>query len=225
MNFSVIHWAPLIMLAGLPTFVVGSAGTICAAEPHHFATVPALAVSSKAGKESGGLHYIVIQPDQDHLGRGPTILFNEQARGSAVGDEWKEAVRIAVTAAAKAVGADARKWTVTIRNRTYSSYTEGASAGSAVAIGIMAAWRGDTLRPDAVMTGEIDADGRIGPVDRLPGKLEGAALAKMHTMLIPRGQARTDEWDLFELGRQRQVTVIEVGELLEAYELMTGNKP
>lgn len=66
------------------------------------------------------------------------------------------------------------------------------------------------------------------PSTSLLGKLEGAALAKMHTMLImliPRGQARAEDWDLFELGRQRQVTVIEVGELLEAYELMTGKRP
>lgn len=47
----------------------------------------------------------------------------------------------------------------------------------------------------------------------------------MHIMLVPAGQARTDEWDLVELGRQRNIMVIEVGTLKEAYEVMAGQRP
>jgi predicted S18 family serine protease len=47
----------------------------------------------------------------------------------------------------------------------------------------------------------------------------------MHTLLVPKGEARTLEWDLYELGRQYNMTVIEVGSLREAYELMTGQQP
>jgi len=92
-------------------------------------------------------------------------------------------------------------------------------------VGLIAAWRGDVLRPDAVLTGEITPDGRIEPVGSLPSKLEGAARANMHTMLVPAGQGRTDEWDLVELGRQHNMTVIEVGTLNEAYEFMAGQRP
>ena len=76
-----------------------------------------------------------------------------------------------------------------------------------------------------MVTGLITADGHIQPVASLPSKLEGAARSNMHIMLIPAGQARTDEWDLFELGRQRNITVIEVGTLNEAYEFMAGQRP
>ncbi|MEP6886844.1 MAG: S16 family serine protease [Nitrospirales bacterium] len=177
------------------------------------------------GTEVGSVHYIVIQLDEDRLSRGPTVQFSERSRGSAVGDEWKEGVQTAITAAAQAVKEDARGWTITIKNRAYANYTNGASASSAIAVGLIAAWRGDALRPDAVITDLITADGRIQPVASLPSKLEGAARSNMHIMLIPAGQARTDEWDLFELGRQRHITIIEVGTLNEAYELMTGQRP
>lgn len=191
-------------------------------ETHRFATVPALAVGMIGGTEIGSLHYIVIQLDRDLQGRGPTIQFSEQSRGSSVGQEWKEGVRIAMTAAAKAVNEDARNWIVTVKNFAYASNTDGASASSAIAVGLIAAWRGDVVRTDTVLTGLITSDGRIQPVDSLPSKLEGAAKAHMQVMLIPTGQARTEEWDLIELGQQRKVTVIEVETLLKAYELMVG---
>ena len=194
-------------------------------EPHRLATVPALAVGVIQGAEVGSVHYIVIQLDEDRLSRGPTVQFSERSRGSAVGDEWKEGVQTAVTAAAQAVKEDARGWTVTIRNRAYANYTNGASASSAIAVGLIAAWRGEALRPDAVITGLITADGHIEPVASLPSKLEGAARSDMHIMLVPAGQARTDEWDLVELGRQRNIMVIEVGTLKEAYEVMAGQRP
>jgi hypothetical protein len=202
-----------------------SSFTAAWSEPHRLATVPALAVGVIGGAEVGSLHYIVIQLDEDRLSRGPTVQFSERSRGSAVGDEWKEGVQAAVTAAAQAVKVDAKGWTVTIKNRAYANYTNGASASSAIAVGLIAAWRGDALRPDVVVTGLITADGHIQPVASLPSKLEGAVRSNMHIMLIPAGQARTDEWDLFELGRQRNITVIEVGTLNEAYEIMAGQRP
>jgi len=194
------------------------------ADPHRFATVPALAVSAVDGKEIGGVHYIVIQLDRDPQRKGPTVLFSERAKGTAVDNEWKEGVHAAVSAAAITLGEDPRAWTITIKNSTYSSLTQGPSASSAVAIGIMAASRGDVLRPGVALTGAIASDGSIDEVGGLPGKLEGAAMAHMHTLLVPKGQARTDEWDLLQLGKLRNITVIEVGSIREAYELMTGKQ-
>ncbi|MDQ6733815.1 MAG: hypothetical protein M3Z35_06820, partial [Nitrospirota bacterium] len=86
--------------------------TAARSEPHRFATVPALAVGVFRGGEVGSLHYIVIQLDEDRLGRGPTVLFSEYSRGSAVGDDWKEGVQIAIVAAAQAVREDAKNWMV-----------------------------------------------------------------------------------------------------------------
>jgi len=211
----------LVVLTGI-TIATVSSQSLVQADPHRFATVPALAVSSSDGKEIGGLHYIVIQLDRDPQRKGPTVLFSERSKGAAVDEEWKDGVRVAVSAAAAALGEDSRNWTITIKNQAYLALTKGSSASSAVAVGIMAASRGEMLRPGVALTGAITADGDIDEVGGLPSKLEGAAMANMHTLLVPKGQARTEEWDLPQLGKLRNITVIEVGSLREAYELMTG---
>ncbi|WP_447978207.1 S16 family serine protease [Candidatus Nitrospira bockiana] len=192
------------------------------ADPHRFATVPALAVTAGDSRESGTVHYIVIQLDEDRQAGGPTLYFSEAVRGSAVSEEWKDGVRFAIAAAAGLLQEDARRWTVTIKNRSTGSLTEGTSASAAIAVGLMAAWRGEALQPGVVLTGRIGPDGRIGEVGGLPLKIEGASQSKMHTVLVPRGQARTAEWDLYEHAQMHRITVVEVGTLREAYEWMTG---
>jgi predicted S18 family serine protease len=209
-------WLGLFSLT-LPAWVL--------ADNHRFATVPALANVSINGKEGGSLHYIVIQLDSEPQRRGPTIQFTERALGSAVSDDWKAGARVAVLAAADLVGEDPKMWMLTIKNAAYTIFNKGSSASSVIAVGVMAAARGDSLKPGVAMTGVVTRDGRISEVGGLPGKLEGAAAGKIHTLLIPRGQGRTSDGDLFEQGRQRNVTVIEVSSLREAYELMTGKKP
>jgi hypothetical protein len=195
------------------------------ADNHRFATVPAIANITIGNRESGSLHYIVIQLDADPQHRGPTIYFSERARGSAVSDDWKEGARLAVTAAADVVGEDPGNWMLTIKNAANTVFNRGSSASSVLAVGVILAARGEAIRPGVALTGVLLPDGRIGEVGGLVGKLEGAAAAKIHTFLIPRGQGRTAELDLFELGRQRNVTVIEVRSVREAYELMTGKRP
>ncbi|MFQ5992026.1 MAG: S16 family serine protease [Nitrospiraceae bacterium] len=214
---------PRIVLASL-ILTFGLWG-LSQADPHRTVTVPALAVSLNGGHEHGGVHYIAIQIDRDPQQRGPTILFNELSRGSAVGQDWKDGVHRAVAAAAAELGEDQRNWTVTIKNSTYSSVTHGSSASSAVAVGIMAAWRGDRLYSDVVLTGEITPAGQILEVGGLRGKMEGAAKGHMHTLLIPKGEASAVDFDLYKLAKEIQIKVIEVKSLREAYVHMTGKKP
>jgi len=214
----------LLLLAAFLAGIAHWGDGIEAADLHRLATVPALAVSTTDGR-IGGLHYIVIQLDEDGQGRGPTIQFSEHLRGSAVGEEWKAGVRAAVAAAGRILGADTRNWTVTVRNRSYSSYTEGASASSAIAVALIAARRGESLNGDVAITGAVSSEGHLLEVDGLPAKLDGAARGNMRLLLIPKGQARTADWDLIEQGKQRNVSVIEVGTLQEAYDLMVDRRP
>jgi len=195
------------------------------AESSRIVSVPALAVSVIGGQQVGTVHYVVLQIERDPTGSGPTILFSEFSSGSAVDDVWKDGARTAITAAAKVLGEDERNWRLTIKNRSRFSLAVGSSASSAIAVGAIAAWRGDAIRSGVVLTGLITADGRIEEVGDLPAKLKGAAAANMRAMLVPRGEAKTPEWDLFELGRKRNIRVVEVGTLQEAYEFMTGIRP
>jgi predicted S18 family serine protease len=195
------------------------------AESYRVISVPALAVSIIGGQQVGNIHYVALQLERDPQGRGPTVLFSEAAAGSAVDDVWKDGARTAIVAAARVMGEDERNWQLTIKNRSRYSLSGGSSASSAIAVGIIAAWRGDTIRSGVVITGVIAADGRIEEVGDLPAKLQGAATANMRSMLVPKGEAKTPEWDLFELGQQRNINVVEVGTLREAYEFMTGISP
>ena len=82
----------------------------------------------------------------------------------------------------------------------------------------MAALRRENLKADVALTGVITADGRIREVGDLPTKLDAAACANIHVVLVPQEQARTSEWDLHQLAGQRNVTVLEVASLRDAYE-------
>jgi predicted S18 family serine protease len=203
--------------------VLVAATAAVALDSHRVLSVPAIAVSMIGGKATGRLHYVLVQLDQTAHGNGPVLQFNEMnlGGGSQVDADWKEGVGHAVDAAKHALGEDGRTWVVTIKNRSYHSLTGGSSASAAVACAIMAARRGDTLRSGVVLTGTISPDGQIGPVGYLPAKVDGAAQEHMHTILVPHGQALTADWDLHQQGRLRNIKVVEVATLREAYELMT----
>ena len=190
------------------------------ADSRRVATVPALGVL--ADGQSGTVHYIVLQLDRDSRQEGPIVQFNEinLGGGSMVSDDWKEGVKHAVAAAAKIVGEEGRAWVVTIKNRSYNALTEGMSASSAVAVGLVAAWRGDVVRSDVAITGTIMPDGRIESVGGLLIKVEAAARNQFKTILVPRGQVHKADWDLSQLAARWNITIIEVATLEEAYQLM-----
>jgi len=87
---------------------------------------------------------------------------------------------------------------------------------------MVVARRGDALLPGVVITGNVDPDGRISAVGRLPEKILLAASAGFSIILIPPGQTRTPDWDLRSLAEGLNVRVIEVPTIKEAYERMTG---
>ena len=191
------------------------------ADSRRVVTVPALGVL--AGGQTGVVQYIVLQIDKDSRQEGPTVQFNEinLGGGSIVSEDWKEGVKHAVVAATKTVGENGRGWLITIKNRSYNAWTEGMSASSAVAVGLVAAWRGDDIRSDVVLTGTIMPDGQIEPVGSLLTKIEAAARAQFKTILVPRGQLDKADWDLSQRAVRWNITVIEVATLEEAYLLMT----
>jgi hypothetical protein len=129
------------------------------ADGRRVVTVPALGVL--AGGHTGVVHYIVLQIDKDSRQEGPTVQFNEigLGGGSIVSEDWKEGVKHAVIAATKTVGENGRGWMITVKNRSYNAWTEGMSASSAVAVGLVAAWRGDDIRSNVVLTGTIMPNG------------------------------------------------------------------
>jgi PDZ domain-containing protein len=192
-----------------------------AAESRHVATVPALGV--QADGKTGVVHYVILQIDKDPRLGGPTVQFNEihLGGGSIVSEDWKEGVKQAVTAATRAVGEDGREWMITIKNRSYNALTEGMSASSAIAVGIVAAWRGDDIQSDVALTGTILPNGQIESVGAIIIKIEAAARAKFKTILVPHGQTEAIDGEIYQLATRWNIRIIEVATLEEAYRLMT----
>lgn len=213
-NLSPLSWALLMLLVFLSRAE--------ASDNLRTAAVPALAVLSDG--KTGVVHYIVIQISTDPQSDGPVIQFSEInfGGGSLVGDDWKAGVRQAVLTALRHLGENGRDWVITIKNRSYNSMTDGMSASGAVAVGIMAAWRGEPVRPEVAMTGQIAPDGTIIAVGSIPQKVEAAAREHFKKVLVPRGQSQTAEWDLATLAATRHITVVEVNTLEEAYQTMAG---
>ena len=212
---------PSLVLLLLAVVLCTQALPVLADDSRRLATVPALGVL--AGGQTGIVHYIVLQIDKDPRRGGPTVQFNEInfGGGSIVSEDWKDGIRQAVTAATKAVGEDGREWVITVKNRSYNALTEGTSASSAVAVGLVAAWRGDRIKSDVALTGKIMPNGQIETVSALPVKIAAAARAQFKTILVPRGPLDTAEVDLSQLATRWNIKIIEVATLEEAYPLMT----
>lgn len=221
MNKSTTRKTPHLILLLLTIILCTQVSPLWSADSRRVATVPALGVL--ADGQTGIIHYIVLQIDKDPRQEGPTVQFNELnlGGGSIVSEDWKDGIKYAVAAAMKAVGEDGRTWVITVKNRSYNALTEGMSASSAVAVGLIAAWRGDDVRSDVALTGKIMPDGQIESVGALLIKVEAAARAQFKTILVPRGQLNTADWDLSQLATRWNITVIEVATLEEAYQLMT----
>lgn len=104
---------------------------------------------------------------------------------------------------------------------------DGPSAGALTTAALIALARGDELLEDVTMTGTINATGTVGPVGGIPEKVVAAADAGFETVLIPLGQrtstnAAGEAVDVVREGERAGVDVVEVGDIYEAYEALTG---
>lgn len=186
--------------------------------------INALAYYKTADGKSAGL----CSPIQITVDRNPnstlSVGFVEHEIGS-FGDMWRAAAWMSTVMAADQTGFNPSTTQVTFE---YTGRIDGPSAGGLMTVGVIAALRGDTVRPDSAMTGTINPDATIGPVGGIPHKIEGAAAAGKKLVLIPYG-IRTEldgnaqqNVDLFEHGQKLGVEIQAVGDLYSAYKLLTG---
>ncbi|OJU42468.1 MAG: hypothetical protein BGN97_08950 [Microbacterium sp. 69-10] len=106
---------------------------------------------------------------------------------------------------------------------------DGPSAGALTTAGLIAVARGEKFKKHITMTGTINATGTVGPVGGIPEKVQAAAKAGFTTVLIPLGQRVTtnhagESVDVVKEGERVGTTVIEVGDIYEAYSALTGKK-
>jgi len=166
---------------------------------------------------------MTVEPNKDQELR--VGFYESEVSGS--GPQWRAAGWMAVVMSSLLLGIDITSYKFSI---DVSGQIDGPSAGGLMTAALLSLLLGDTIKPEATMTGTINPDGTIGPVGSIPLKLEGAAKAGKKLVLIPLGQrydldVNTGEnVDVVEKGRRLNVEVREVGDIYDAYEALTGKK-
>jgi len=155
--------------------------------------------------------------------------------------DTQESAEIAAQVAARLAGRPLLFQDIAFTINAPSVIVGGPSAGAAMTVAAYGALVGKQPRTDVVITGEILPDGRIGPVGGLVDKLEACAENGISVFLIPKGERyvriarpvtrraspvpgvviveRTVQWitvDLYKLGREKGVKVVEVSSIGEA---------
>lgn len=158
--------------------------------------------------------------------------------------ETQGAARLAAYIASIIAGVDFYKYDYFVIVESDTVIIGGPSAGGLMAVGFAALLLNQSLSTEVTMTGMINPDGTIGPVGGLKEKLEAAASAGFKVFLIPRGQryyrypvyteirrgiliirqVTYQTIDLYEYGRSLNVSVYEVGDVVEALSYFTGYK-
>lgn len=113
---------------------------------------------------------------------------------------------------------------------TVSGLVDGPSAGAVSTAAALAAMRGDKILEKVAMTGTMQPDGSVGPVGGVPEKLKGAAKAGFKKIGVPTGmrnaesEATGELVDVVALGRELNVEVVEISNIYEAYQFLTGTE-
>ncbi len=144
--------------------------------------------------------------------------------------DTQAAARMAVLVASTLAGVDYRGYDYLIRLEADTSIVGGPSASGAIAVAVLAALTGASVRADASMTGMVEPDFSLGPVGGVPQKLEAVAASGKKLFVIPLGQSVAVDpetgarVDVTALGRRLGVKVVEAADVAAAYELLTGSR-
>ena len=111
--------------------------------------------------------------------------------------------------------------------RSDSTIIGGPSAGAALAILTAAGMLGFPLREDVAVTGTINSGGVLGPVGGLRAKIDAAHGVNSSTVLIPAGtrySKEKDHLDLVAYGAEKNISVVETGDLSVVLRYFTGHE-
>lgn len=175
------------------------------------------------GKNMGQMNRVGIKVGEASNDPFRVGFYESEVKGS--GEMWRASGWMASVVATQVLGYDSRAMRVSF---DISGHADGPSAGGLLTCGVIAATRGDRVRPDAAMTGTINPDGTIGPVGGIVHKIEGAAAGGVKLVIIPAGIRRQvdlnsgQEVDLIAHGKSLGVEVHPALDIHAAYAALTG---
>lgn len=181
-------------------------------------TIPILLVRGDAG--SIGEERIRVAPSAD----GTLSIDVSEDEVGGFGDSFHAAAWNSVVVATFLGGVDlANNYRFELRGRI-----DGPSAGGITTVALLSLIHGTSIRPGIAMTGTITPTGTIGPVGGVPEKVAAViADGGYERVLIPLGSRNSLDAsgamvDVVRLGTAGGVEVVEVGDVAEAYEHLTG---
>lgn len=183
-------------------------------------TVQAMYASGATGGVSE--QKISVKPSDD----GSTTIDFSEDEVSGFGEMTRAASWNAVTVATLLTGAPLEQ----NFRFAFKGRIDGPSAGALTTAALLSLYFGDTIDEKATMTGTINPTGTVGSVGGIPQKVQGVIDDKKITkVLIPAGQRNAKNHagelvDVVKLGADKGVTVIEVGDIYQAYKELTGQE-
>ena len=129
------------------------------------------------------------------------------------GTDTQESARIAVGAVERYLGIDFSEVDIIFTIESDAQTISGPSAGSAMAVALVLATRGEEINCDVAITGTISADGSLGMVDGVLAKAIAARESGYTEFLVPTGP-----FDEAVLEAQANIDIVEVANLAEALE-------
>jgi len=197
-----------------------------------------LIVSSVTHAKSGHIKLLAVSGDDTNSTSGKVVdLYLNAVRGS--GRIFMETLpltkldvqlstRFANEIACKYIDFDCSLYDFFYTIKADSVIVGGPSAGAAVAIITIAALEGLPIDQSKSITATINSGGVVGPVGGIKAKLEAAARNNITTVLVAEGERIREgnkSIDAREYAKSLGVALIEINELSESLEHISGKKP
>ena len=112
--------------------------------------------------------------------------------------DTQHSIRIAKNVAANLSAVDMNNYDLVYNIYANASVIGGESAGAAITIATMAVLLNKTVREDVVITGTINHDGTIGPVEAILPKAEAAKAINASMLIVPLLQSREVVYEIRE---------------------------
>lgn len=191
--------------------------------------VNVLWVSSSDGTESGGVAPLTISATvapRESDTQAFDVDLNE-VEDENVGAQWLATSATAATTGTLLSGSNPSDVQLTF---DIDATINGSSAGALMAVGVIAAIRGDSITTDKTLTGTLNPDGSIGHVSGVAAKIRAAAEAGYSEVLIPSVTGDVPDSttgtsvDPVTLGKSVGTTVTKVPTVTDAYQSLTGHQ-
>lgn len=199
----------------------------CETDTTYEVTVPVLwAADQGGGNIEGGVEPAVVKVAQSENNAGFAInLADVKSKGA--GEAWTAASSSAAAIGTLASTRSPRDISIDFE---ITGPIDGPSGGAGLTVGVIAAARKVDLLDNVTITGTINPDGSVGPVNLIPAKMRAAARDGYKTIVTPSlvtkefDQASGREVNLRRFGSSLGLRVVPVELLGQAYAAMTGKR-